>query len=313
MNDSDVLSQYKIEETKFVVLMVTKVKTAAVPETTSTNPNTSSSASASKPAETKAEGKPADASQTNKASKASGESALKESSGEDSGKSSSVQTQAESQLVTGSELESVINNIVEMGYERADVQRALQASFNNPQRAVEYLISGMVPVEDQIGELGTVGSQDSDSASQSAGSDSSHPLEVLRSLPQYQQMCQLLRQNPELLDTMMQQLRSTNPQLLDLIRQNQSAFVQMVNENNMESTQAAGVGAAQSDAVPASDEEDESAIAGLEGTVTISPSDREAIDRLKALGFPEYMVVQVYFACDKNENMAANFLLSSDN
>ena len=46
-----------------------------------------------------------------------------------------------SSFLTGEALQSTIQNIMEMGFERAQVMRALKASFNNPDRAVEYLMN----------------------------------------------------------------------------------------------------------------------------------------------------------------------------
>ena len=46
-----------------------------------------------------------------------------------------------SSFVTGDHLQMSINNMVEMGYPRDQVMRALRASYNNPDRAVEYLLN----------------------------------------------------------------------------------------------------------------------------------------------------------------------------
>jgi len=48
---------------------------------------------------------------------------------------------ANSSFISGSALQTAIAGMMDMGFERDQVMRCLRASFNNPDRAVEYLMT----------------------------------------------------------------------------------------------------------------------------------------------------------------------------
>nr|XP_027228397.1 UV excision repair protein RAD23 homolog B-like [Penaeus vannamei] len=216
---------------------------------------------------------------------------------------------AESLLVMGEEFNRMVENIMEMGYERSQVERALRASFNNPYTAVQYLVDGIPPnLEEpaaQPAHGGDGGGEEQVVAEGEADPDED-PLNFLRSQPQFEQMRQMIRSNPSLLDAFIQQIGQTNPQLLQVIQQNQEAFVRMLNEGGSSGGGSTGGGSGNQ----GGDGSGGRAAPG-QNAILVSPQDRDAIERLKALGnFPEDVVIQAYFACEKNENLAAEFLFS---
>ncbi|KAM3598854.1 uncharacterized protein V6R79_023465 [Siganus canaliculatus] len=309
LQDDAQIKEYKIDEKNFVVVMVSKAKTAAAASSpaseapkppaqdagsTSTTAPTTTPAPA--PASTPAAAAPAPSEEVKEEpSAAATEPQQPASSGGGGGG-----LDASSALVTGAEYEAMLTEIMSMGYERERVVAALRASFNNPHRAVEYLLTGIPssPVQESNPPVQAPASGPTEAPASLA--EGENPLAFLRTQPQFQHMRQAIQQNPSLLPALLQQLGRENPQLLQQISQHQELFIQMLNEPVGEGVEAPEVG--------------EMGAAGEEGApvnyIQVTPQEKEAIERLKALGFPEALVIQAYFACEKNENLAANFLLN---
>ncbi|KAG8835009.1 hypothetical protein FRC17_005857 [Serendipita sp. 399] len=253
---------------------------------------------------------------------------------------------ADPSFVTGSALETTILNIMEMtGSSREVVQRALRASFNNPDRAVEYIFNGIpeglggpepaaaatgagrgappaaipatqapapaaaaVPAtgggtqnlfqmaqqqqqQQQQGAgrgLGGLGAAAA-GGQESAGGAEGIPPAAMNNLRR-----QIL-QNPALLQQAVQSIVAGNPAIAQQLNQNPELLYQIL---------AGGLGEG--------DEDDD----GLEGagippgvqTIELTQDEMSAIERLQALGFTREQAAEAYFACGKNEELAANFL-----
>ncbi|KAM4719519.1 UV excision repair protein RAD23 homolog B [Anableps anableps] len=334
LSDETPLKDYNIDEKNFVVVMVTKPKaTSAVTQTSSTASAPSTTTPAAPPAASSSPEKPAEPTSTEKPEAKPEERppSTSEPSSTSSGSSGSSETspssnlfnEAVSTLVTGSSYDAMVNEMMLLGFGREEVVAALRASFNNPDRAVEYLLSG-VATRDQgpaPGPDATVPPASGAPAAPSGGVNApantgsspsaaagTNPLSFLRNQPQFQVMRQLIQQNPALLPTLLQEIGRENPELLQEISSHQEQFIQMLNEPNPDPVPAGGGGGA-------------GGAAGMGGGtpgggqtsyIQVTPQEKEAIERLKALGFPEGLVIQAYFACDKNENLAANFLLQQN-
>ncbi|VDK72848.1 unnamed protein product [Anisakis simplex] len=199
-----------------------------------------------------------------------------------------------------------------MGYERERVIRALRAAFFNGDRAVEYLCTSIPDEEEMAGvvegeeeaEVGAGGGHD-------VPSDVAGGLEFLRQLPQFEQLRELVQSNPAILPQIIQQIAQSNPALMEAIQNNQEQFVSLLNAPNPEggATTAGGGATVHGRAVGGAAG---GARAGGPRTVSIqiTEAERDAINRLKSMGFPEQLVIEAYFACDKNEDLAVNYILA---
>ncbi|KAH6624578.1 XPC-binding domain-containing protein [Chaetomium sp. MPI-SDFR-AT-0129] len=327
LKDEDTVETYKIEEKGFVVCVVNKPKPApaaaatAAASSSSAVPATPASAQASTPA---APAAPAQSSGTAAAAPSTptpNRAAAPEAASNDP-----------NALAMGQQRAEAIANMEAMGFERSQIDAAMRAAFFNPDRAVEYLLTGIpdhlqqssssrqaapaasspapaaaaatggnaddesnVNLFDLAAQQGRgsgargAGGADAAAAAAAAGGggEGLGDLEGLRANAQFQQLRQLVQQQPQMLEPILQQLGAGNPQLAQLIAQNPEQFLSLLSEAGGDDDAPLPPGAHQ---------------------ISVTEEERDAIERLTRLGFTQDQAIQAYFACDKNEELAANFL-----
>ncbi|GKU97544.1 hypothetical protein SLEP1_g10685 [Rubroshorea leprosula] len=313
LKDNTTLDENKVAENSFIVIMLTKSKVS------STGASSASAAPASQaqpaaptlPQESTAP----EASPPTVALPASIPEPISTPVAPPSSQSD-VYGQAASNVVAGSNLEATIQQILDMGggsWDRDTVVRALRAAYNNPERAVEYLYTGIpeqaevpavtrAPVSGQAANPPAPGQQPAAPTSTGpnanpldlfpqglpnmGSNDGAGTLDFLRNSQQFQALRAMVQANPQILQPMLQELGKQNPHLMRLIQEHQADFLHLINEP------VEGEG---NPLIPQA--------------VTVTPEELEAIERLEAMGFDRNLVLEVFFACNKNEELAANYLL----
>ncbi|KAI3777715.1 hypothetical protein L1987_47517 [Smallanthus sonchifolius] len=227
--------------------------------------------------------------------------------------------QAASNLVNNNSIEQTIQHIMDIGggsWDKETVTRALRAAYNNPERAIDYLYSGIpdtVEVAVPVTQLPATQAVTASAAPLSGGPNASPlnlfpqeipsggaggnlgSLDFLRNNQQFQALRTMVQSNPQILQPMLQELGKQNPQLLGLIQENHSEFLQLINEP---------VDASEGDLFEQADQE-------MPHAISVTPAEQEAIERLEAMGFDRTLVIEAFLACDRNEELAANFLLEN--
>ncbi|KAH9715949.1 ubiquitin receptor RAD23b [Citrus sinensis] len=305
LKDETTLADNKVSEDGFLVVMLSK-PAHTTPPTTAPSSNSTPPQEASVPPPAPTPSIPA----SNVTSNVTAANANSDTYG-----------QAASNLVAGNDLEQTIQQIMDMGggtWDKETVTRALQAAYNNPERAVDYLYSGIpetaevaVPVAhfpaSQAAETGAAG------AAPVSGVPNSSPLNMfpqtlsgapasglgsldfLRNNQQFQALRSMVQSNPQILQPMLQELGKQNPQLLRLIQEHQAEFLQLINEP---------VDGSEGDMFDQPEQD-------MPHAINVTPAEQEAIQRLEAMGFDRALVIEAFLACDRNEELAANYLLEN--
>ena len=188
-----------------------------------------------------------------------------------------------------------------MGFVRSEAEAAIKAARGDTNLAIEFLYNGIpanLPPETP--------------QNVSVSSSSSEALQKVASAIKI-----ICSQNPNALQTILMNIEQTNPQLMNNIKEHEEEFKNLLQspvtqadlqnfQQFQNSLQLGGMGGLNFGGGQRGQRQQ----GGFQ--IPLSKEEFEAVKRLKELGnFSDIEAVQAYMACEKNEELAANFLLES--
>jgi UV excision repair protein RAD23 len=252
------------------------------------------------------------------------------------------QSQSQSQVKPSSTLKpqpvkdysNEIQSLSEMGFSGDLAKNAIEAAKGNISLAIDYLYNG-IPSGSQAHNPQLSEFLDEEEEIEPLEIDpemlnnldltNPNTLKTIASIVKV-----LIQEDPSQLSQLLSDFEETNPEIIDFIKEHETEFKSLIekpisNEDlHLFQSLAGESGHNHQEGEPDEDQIEEGIQNFLNNAqnlqqenpstlvnINLSQFDREAVDRLMNLGFPEEDALQAYMACDKNETLAANFLFDN--
>lgn len=227
-----------------------------------------------------------------------------------------------------------IQSLSEMGFSGEMAKNAIEAAKGNISLAIDYLYNG-IPSSSQVNNPQLSEFLDEEEEMEPFEIDpemlnnldlaNPNTLKTIASIVKV-----IIQEDPSQLTGLLSEIEDTNPEIIDFIKEHETEFKSLIekpisNEDlHLFQSLAADCGHGHPEGEIDEDQIEEGIQNFLNNAqnlqqdnpstlvnINLSQSDREAVNRLMSLGFPEEDALQAYMACDKNETLAANFLFDN--
>ena len=292
LKDENTLQSYNIKDGNVLVLMISKVKVQNKKETTESTSNNNTTTTTTSNTNTNN-------------NNLSNNTTIKDNNNNTSNTEKS-ETKKENKPV---DYTAQIASLVEMGYQKDYAEAAIKAAKGNVTIAIEYLYNG---IPENIPEDNNVSGSDNNTGEVGSEAD-----QVKKIASMVKVLCS---NDPTQLQNIILSIQRSQPELLELIKRNEAVFKEAISKpfsdedmaNFRElSSLAGGLGGSGSGTGTGTGSGSGTGTGGRNDVIKLSKTDYDAVQRLKEFGFTEMEAVQAYFACDKNSEMALNFLFET--